>query len=80
MGLPLSTICTVRSISVLSPVTVNAPCGTSRTLILAAPGSKMRCVRSGNTAVAVDDVIGFFTWMRVKHTRCAWWDFDDARA
>ena len=30
---------TVRSLSVLSPVTVNAPCGTYRTLILAVPAS-----------------------------------------
>jgi hypothetical protein len=34
-GLPLSTIWTVRSLSVLSPVTVNTPCGTEVTRVVA---------------------------------------------
>jgi hypothetical protein len=41
-----------EKLSVLSPVTVNAPCGTSRTLILAVPASNTIGLPSGVTAVA----------------------------
>jgi hypothetical protein len=58
IGLPLSMIWTVSNFKVLSPITLNAPCGTSRTFIDAVPAASVTGFPSGVSRDAPGSVPG----------------------